>query len=123
MKGMSRLTGLGITDDAPGRPHLQQSINDIVTTPVGSRLCRRDYGSLFPLLVDAPANEDTRLRVMSAVATALIRWEPRVRVSQVIVSQAADTPAQWVISVVGTELLSSNLSQPFQASVSLGAAA
>lgn len=123
MKGMSRLTGLAITDDAPARPHLQQSINDILTTPLGSRLCRRNYGSMLSLLIDSPGNEGTRLKVMSAVATALIRWEPRIRISQVIISLDAAKPAQWVISVVGTELLSSNQAQPFQTSLTLGAAA
>ena len=123
MKGMSRYTGLAITDDAPARPHLEQSITDIATTPIGSRLCRRSYGSQFPLLIDAPANEKTRMQVMSALATALIRWEPRIRISQVIVSMAASAPAQWVISVVGTELLSNSQTRPFQTDVTLGAAA
>lgn len=123
MKGMSRLTGLAITDGAPGRLHLRQSINDILTTPVGSRLCRRLYGCLIAFLIDAPANENTRMKLMSAAATALIRWEPRIRISQVIVSQDADTPAQWIINVLGSELLSNSQTQPFNETVFVGAAA
>lgn len=41
MSGTSRLTGRVIDQDA----HLTQSITDILTTPKGSRVMRRDYGS------------------------------------------------------------------------------
>ncbi|WP_227671467.1 GPW/gp25 family protein [Psychrobacter sp. 72-O-c] len=77
--GMSRNSGALLNADE----HLRQSIHDILTTPLGTRLMRREYGSLLPFLIDAPANDATRLRLMAATATALIRWEPRVKVSKV----------------------------------------
>lgn len=77
--GMSRLSGELLSND----DHLRQSIHDILTTPLGTRLMRREYGSLLPFLIDAPANDATRLKLMAAIATALIRWEPRIKVSQV----------------------------------------
>lgn len=79
MKGMSASTGKPLE----GLDHLRQSIADILTTPLGSRLQRRDYGSLVPSLIDAPGNGATLIRVYAAVATALIRWEPRVRVTRI----------------------------------------
>lgn len=48
MNGMDRRTGRLIEGDA----HLAQSVADILTTPVGSRLQRRTYGSLLPELLD-----------------------------------------------------------------------
>lgn len=42
MTGMSRETGKALDEAA----HISQSIRDILTTPVGSRLMRRTYGSL-----------------------------------------------------------------------------
>ncbi|MFP1730801.1 GPW/gp25 family protein [Lonsdalea quercina] len=77
--GMAQRTGQRVTDS----DHLRQSMRDILMTPVGSRLARRDYGSLLSALIDQPQNNATRLQVMSAIYTALNRWEPRVRLSAV----------------------------------------
>jgi phage baseplate assembly protein W len=77
MNGMDRRTGRLIEGDA----HLAQSVADILTTPVGSRLQRRTYGSLLPELLDQPLNPTTRLRLYGAAATALMRWEPRLQVT------------------------------------------
>ena len=76
---MDRSTGRRIT----GMNHLQQSIADILTTPLGSRLQRRTYGSLLPGLIDQPDNARTRLRCYAAIASALMNWEPRLRVTRV----------------------------------------
>lgn len=66
-----------------GNAHLGQSIGDILMTPLGSRVMRRNYGSLLPELVDQPFNELTRLRLYGAAALALMRWEPRIRLIRV----------------------------------------
>ena len=79
MLGMSATTGKAIDGDE----HLRQSIADIILTPLGSRVLRRDYGSLLTELLDAPANKTTALRVYAAVATALRRWEPRLTLKRV----------------------------------------
>ena len=59
-------------------------------TPIGSRLLRREYGSLIPFLIDQPVNPATKLKMMAAIATAIIKWEPRVKVRQVQLSMNAD---------------------------------
>ena len=76
---MHRRTGRAI--DLPA--HIAQSVADIVTTPLGSRVMRRDYGCLLPLLIDQPDNPATQIRITAAVAGALLRWEPRVRVMRI----------------------------------------
>ncbi|WP_249926314.1 GPW/gp25 family protein, partial [Escherichia coli] len=48
------------------------------TTPLASRVMRREYGSLVPDLIDEPMNNTTRLQCMSAAVIALTRWEPRI---------------------------------------------
>jgi phage baseplate assembly protein W len=50
MNGMDNLTGKSLADLA----HLRQSIADILTTPIGSRVMRRDYGSRIFQRIDAP---------------------------------------------------------------------
>lgn len=76
---MNRTTGETVT----GVEHLRQSIVDVLTTPLGTRIARRTYGSLLPDLVDQPDNPLTRLRMYAATASALMRWEPRLRVTRV----------------------------------------
>lgn len=61
-----------------GLDHLRQSIRDILTTPVGSRVMRRDYGSRLFQLVDAPLNRRTIADLYAATIEALLRWEPRI---------------------------------------------
>lgn len=72
-----------------GIEHLRQSVRDILTTPIGSRVMRRDYGSQLPLLVDAPMNRSTIMDLYAATADALKRWEPRIRVTSIRASQPA----------------------------------
>lgn len=96
------------TDATTGKPlqgtaHLVQSIGDILGTPLGSRVMRRDYGSLLPRLIDQPLTGATRLRVYAAIATALMRWEPRLRLTRVGIA-LGDAPGQVVITVEGQRL-------------------
>jgi phage baseplate assembly protein W len=65
--------------------HLRQSIRDILSTPIGTRVMRRDYGSALFALVDAPLDRVTVLDLIQATAGALARWEPRVKVQRVTV--------------------------------------
>ena len=62
--------------------HIRQSIHDIVTTRIGTRCMRRDYGSIVPELIDQPTHRATQLRLMAATVIAVIRWEPRVLITK-----------------------------------------
>ena len=66
-----------------GIDHLRQSIRDILTTPKGARVMRRDYGSRLYELVDAPLNGDTLVDLYAATFEALQEWEPRIAVDEV----------------------------------------
>ena len=79
MSGMDRLTGKHIE----GAAHIAQSIYDILTTPIGTRIMLRHYGSRLFELIDAPLNAVTRQLIAAASAGAIARWEPRVRLSRV----------------------------------------
>lgn len=97
MSGMHHATGKRLTDEA----HIAQSIADILTTPVGSRVMRRDYGSRLPELVDMPMNAATRLLIAAASAGAIRRWEPRIRLSRVQLS-SGDVTGSMAILLDGT---------------------
>ena len=79
MIGMDRHTGQPIS----GIEHLRQSIEDILTTPLGSRRQRPEYGSQLRRFVDLPVTEGWKSAVQAEVARALGRWEPRLKLSQV----------------------------------------
>lgn len=87
MPGMDRNTGTSI--DLWG--HILQSIGDILTTRIGTRVERRFYGSELPGLVDRPANPDSILDVYVATAGALEQWEPRVTLRKIGLDMADDT--------------------------------
>lgn len=96
MRGMDRVTGRAIEGEA----HLRQSIADILTTPVGTRVMRRDYGSLLAELIDQPANGSTQVRLFGAVAMALMRWEPRIRLGRVQL-RAGHAPGAFELDLEG----------------------
>lgn len=79
MIGMNAATGKSLS----GIDHLQQSVRDILTTPLGSRVMRRDYGSRLFELVDRPASPALLVEIYAATAEALAKWEPRLKVESV----------------------------------------
>ncbi|HCE6032039.1 TPA: GPW/gp25 family protein [Pseudomonas aeruginosa] len=79
MIGLDRRTGQPLT----GVAHLKQSIEDILTTPLGTRRMRPEYGSKLRRLVDLPVNDGWKSAVQAEVARALGRWEPRLRLERV----------------------------------------
>jgi phage baseplate assembly protein W len=74
MSGTNRETGAEIS--VPWE-HCAQSIADILTTRIGERVMRRDYGSELLDLIDRPAENDLVLECTMAIGTALDKWEPR----------------------------------------------
>lgn len=93
--GMNASSGNAITDQA----HIGQSVSDILNTPVGSRVMRREYGSLISTVIDAPMNDTLRLQMMSMVYSAIMRWEPRVVIRSMQL-QPGDTPGTLSASLV-----------------------
>lgn len=77
MIGMNATTGQAIG----GIEHIRQSLRDILTTPIGSRVMRREYGSEVPELIDQPLNDATRLRIFAATAYAVMLWEQRINLT------------------------------------------
>lgn len=98
MDGINAQTGRALA----GLDHLRQSITDILTTPIGSRVMRRDYGSRIYELVDAPINQSTLLDLFAATVEAIQRWEPRFKVTRVFADTA--TAGSIALTMVGDYL-------------------
>ena len=87
-----RYTGMNpnSTGQLTDTDQLWNSVRDVLTTPLASRVMRRDYGSLLPDLLDSPQNETTRLQCMSAAMIALAMWEPRIALNGINISYSKD---------------------------------
>ncbi|WP_368913972.1 GPW/gp25 family protein [Providencia sp. 1701011] len=94
--GMNRMDGKSLSDIE----HIRQSVRDILITPIGSRIARRNYGSLLSELIDQPQNSALKLQLMSACYTALIKWEPRILLTRINLSSSE--AAQMVIDIEAT---------------------
>lgn len=112
--GMNRDTGEAITDTE----HIRQSVRDILITPEGSRIARREYGSLLSVLIDQPQNDVVRLQVMAAAYTALSRWEPRIRLSSLGITSAFD--GSMVVELTGQRADGSPLAMSVPTGVNSG---
>lgn len=99
MNGMDANTGKRLS----GRAHLSQSVADILVTLIGTVVCLRDYGSALLELQDKPMNGLGRIRLFAAIATALARWEPRLRLTRVALTSAGSN-GQATIDLEGIDL-------------------
>jgi len=79
MTGINNVSGKHLD----GFAHLRQSVADILTTPIGSRVMRREYGSRIFKFTDAPLNSGTIIDIFAAAAEALNRWEPRFKLDKI----------------------------------------
>lgn len=82
---MHRTTGQPIA----GWDAVVQSIAVILTTPIGSRVMRREFGSELMDLIGRPMTSEVVLALYAATAYAIARWEPRFRLTGVEMSAPA----------------------------------
>ncbi|GAA5097343.1 GPW/gp25 family protein [Wohlfahrtiimonas larvae] len=80
MSYISRETGKPIALNE----HIEQSIMDIITTRIGSRVMLRYYGTLLPEMVDKPGSDYTLMLLMASTTMALLTYEPRIILSRVL---------------------------------------
>lgn len=114
---MNRTTGGAIST----RDHILQSVADILTTRLGSRVMRREYGSQLVDLIDQPGNRNTLLLAYAAIAMSLMRWEPRIRLSRIQLDTAS-MAGQYVLTLEAT-FVDSNEATSLSIPLSLGAVA
>jgi phage baseplate assembly protein W len=84
--GMNSSTGGAIS----GLTELRQQIRDVLTTPIGSRVGNRAYGSRLFDLQDAPLNRSTIVEIYAATAEAISTWVPNFKVKTVQVEELTE---------------------------------
>lgn len=96
--GMNRNSGLAIED----LDHIRQSLSDILGTPIGSRIMRREYGSMLSDLIDMPMNPALPLQIMAACYMAVLKWEPRVNLTGITYGSTEE--GKMVVEMTGTRV-------------------
>lgn len=109
--GMNSQTGLSISEVE----HIRQSVRDILVTPVGSRVMRREYGSLLSQMIDQPQTPALRLQIMAACYSAIQKWEPRISLTT-ITFERSDTDGGLYVDITGTR---TETSMPFSLTIPL----
>ncbi|MFB6675970.1 GPW/gp25 family protein [Streptomyces sp. NPDC057684] len=80
-----RLGTAGLNESA-GRRKIQESIRIILETQYGERVMRPDFGCNLKRLLFAPNNEATASLARYYVEEGLTRWEPRIDILDVTVT-------------------------------------
>lgn len=88
--------GLALTHD---RNELDQAIWIILTTCPGQRVMRPTFGCHLHELVFAPNNSQTIAQARRYIEEALGMWEPRIRVTQVIVSPDPNETSRLLVEI------------------------
>jgi hypothetical protein len=114
MMGMNVTTGKNIS----GMEHIKQSVADILTTPIGSRVMRREYGSVLPALIDQPLNGATLLRAYAAVVVAINQFEPRIRLQRIVKLVNSEQPGTATLEMEVTRA-GDNSSEPERIQVAI----
>lgn len=113
MAGIDARTGQPLDETAD----IVQSVHTILTTPIGTRVMRRGFGSHLFDLVDSPATPRGALRLIAAAADAIDRWETRVRFVSGAVVPAGDGRATLTV-----QLLVAATARPLSVPVAFGGA-
>jgi phage baseplate assembly protein W len=82
-----------------GEDDIQEAIWIILSTAFGERLMHPDFGCGIHDLVFAPNNTGTAGLARYYVEDALVRWEPRIDVEEVVVQAEPAEPELLLISV------------------------
>jgi len=80
-----------------GATDLEQAMYLILSTTPGERPMRPEFGCKLAQFVFASANSSTAGLIAAEVRAALLWWEPRVLIEDVVVSTDADDPSRlWI---------------------------
>jgi len=78
---------------------VRQAMYIIINTYPGERVMRPDFGCRIHELIFDPANDQTAAVAERYVREALMRWEPRVEIEDVIVKPGATERGELLIHI------------------------
>jgi phage baseplate assembly protein W len=84
---------------ASGDREIEEAIALVIGTAPGERPMRPEYGCAIHDFVFAPADATTAGRIAYEVRVSLDRWEPRVEVTDVVVTSAPDDASTLYVDI------------------------
>ena len=91
--------GRGSLALSQGDGEIEQAIQIILSTPIGQRVMRPEFGCRIHELTFAPINASTVTAAYHYVEEALGYWEPRIEVEAIDVSADPDSPGCLLITI------------------------
>jgi len=79
---------------------VRQSIKVILQTRPGEQLMRQEFGGGLERFVNEPNNLTTQRRIRDLIVESLRRWEPRIDVDRVEVTEAPDRPSHLNVQLM-----------------------
>lgn len=95
-----RVDGSGAVVEAVYEDDVREAILIIVGTNPGERVMRPDFGAGLDRFLFEPVNPTTIARLQRQVREALITWEPRIDVEDVIVTPQGTPPNVLLVELV-----------------------
>lgn len=86
----------GALPTVAGMELVRQSIEQILDTEPGERIMLPGFGCGLRRYLMEPNNLTTRTAMTDDITTALGRWEPRIRVTNVAVTAGEDPSLVWI---------------------------
>lgn len=84
---------------------INQSIESILSTPIGSRFGLREYGSLIHTLIFEPNDSILKSLLINYISTAISEWEKRIKISTI----EQDVTTTMVKNIINYNVLGSNV--------------
>lgn len=102
-----------------GTENIRESIRIILLTAPGERLMLPGFGAGLNAFLFEPNTPATRRLIEDRIVTALQRWEPRIRLAGVVVSEAADDP-QGAVARITYDLVATGAREEIGVGLTLG---
>lgn len=94
-----RVNGRGGLSFVSGEESIAESIWIILSTPRNTRIMRPEFGCGIHEYIFAPSNPNTIAIISTEVHRALLRWEPRIDVVDVLAETHPEAPHVLLIQV------------------------
>lgn len=88
---------------------IENSIKDILQTPLGSRVMLPEYGSRLYELIDKKIDDEFRANLSWYVIEAVEKWEKRIKIDEVKLVSLDSHKLKIKLVLTSTEELSLNL--------------
>jgi uncharacterized protein len=94
-----KVNAKGAIDWSEGSARISDAIWIIVKTALGERVMRPTFGAGVDDFVFQSNSFAIRTRLVAAIKSALVQWEPRIELGQVQAQPVAEEPSQVLISI------------------------